>query len=145
MMVCKEDFETRNLADFYDTPNDTHELPWTRPDRQIETTWTPVFVGLTQTPGTGTITITGTYKQDTTNKVVNIQAEITITGNATTSSGPSTMSLPINSVSAGTYRFMDSQGVLLGTSSSAGVVSTIIVPVWNNVNRTIIISGSYGV
>jgi len=30
-MVCKDDWETRNLADFYDTPNDTHILPWTRP------------------------------------------------------------------------------------------------------------------
>jgi hypothetical protein len=144
-MTCKEDWETRNLADFYDTPNDTHLLPWTRPDKQNELTWTPVFTGLTQTPGTGTITITGTYKQDIKNaKVVNFQVEIAITGNATTSAAAATVSMPVSPVSAGTVRVIDSQAVRLGTGV-VSIASTGSLPNWSTVNRTIIISGSYGV
>lgn len=54
-MVCKEDWETRNLADFYDTPNDTHLLPWTRPDSGNTLTWTPVFTGSGGSLGTATV------------------------------------------------------------------------------------------
>ncbi len=31
-MCCPEDWETRHPLDFYTTRNDTHLLPWTRPD-----------------------------------------------------------------------------------------------------------------
>lgn len=31
-MVCEADFELRQPLDFYTTRNDTHLLPWTRPD-----------------------------------------------------------------------------------------------------------------
>lgn len=31
-MVCKQDYETRHPSDFYTARNDTHVLPWTRPD-----------------------------------------------------------------------------------------------------------------
>jgi len=144
--VCKADWETRNLADFYDTPNDTHVLPWTRPDgNNHETTWTPVFTGLTQTPGTGSITITGTYKQDAINAhVVNFQIEILITGNATTAAAAATVTMPVSPVSAGTTRVMDSQAVLLG-KGTVSIGSTGSLPNWSALNRTVIISGSYGI
>ena len=31
-MVCEKDYELRHPLDFYTTRNDTHLLPWTRPD-----------------------------------------------------------------------------------------------------------------
>lgn len=31
-MVCKDDFEQRNILDFYQVKDDTHQLPWTRPN-----------------------------------------------------------------------------------------------------------------
>jgi hypothetical protein len=31
-MVCDKDFELRSPLDFYTTRNDTHLLPWTRPE-----------------------------------------------------------------------------------------------------------------
>src|SRR5574340_1741042 len=37
-MVCHEDWEPRNILDFYCTRNDAHRLPWTRPDAQEITT-----------------------------------------------------------------------------------------------------------
>jgi hypothetical protein len=31
-MVCKADWEPRNILDFYQPANDSHKLPYTRPD-----------------------------------------------------------------------------------------------------------------
>lgn len=31
-IVCKEDWEQRHQLDFYETRNDVHKLPFTRPD-----------------------------------------------------------------------------------------------------------------
>ncbi len=33
-MVCAADWEPRHPLDFYKTRNDTHKLPWTRPDNE---------------------------------------------------------------------------------------------------------------
>jgi hypothetical protein len=142
--VCKEDWEPRHILDFYRTKNDTHQLPFTRPDSQVELTWTPVFTGFTQTPGTGTITITGTYTKDTLNNKINFLVEIAITGNATTTSSPATISLPVLCTVAGTVRTSDSQSVQLGNTSITVLGNVIQCPAWTNVNRTINISGSYG-
>lgn len=32
LMVCRHDYEMRHPMDFYTTRNDTHLLPWTRPE-----------------------------------------------------------------------------------------------------------------
>lgn len=52
-MVCKEDYETRHILDFYQTRNDAHLLPFTRPDKDDQR---EVFLKL----GTETVTSGGT-------------------------------------------------------------------------------------
>jgi len=142
--VCDEDWESRHILDFYRTKNDVHNLPFTRPDSNTLLTWTPVFTGFVQNVGTGTITITGTYSKDTINTLIKFQVEIQITGNATTTSSPATVSLPIPCVIAGTVRTMDQQAVLFLNTTVPGAGSIALLPTWSLVNRTINISGSYG-
>lgn len=36
LMMCREDWEPRHPMDFYKTRNDSHKLPWTRPDSNGE-------------------------------------------------------------------------------------------------------------
>jgi hypothetical protein len=61
-MVCKEDWEPRHIADFYTTPNDTHQLPWVRSDRSsaiiTAQTWTPDYFFWTPDPA---FTVSATY------------------------------------------------------------------------------------
>lgn len=51
LMVCEEDWEPRNILDFFRTRNDAHQLPFTRPEDAGGLTWTPTITG----------TITGSY------------------------------------------------------------------------------------
>lgn len=143
-MVCKDDWEPRNILDFFKPRNDNHKLPWTRPDYEIETTWTPTFVNVTQTVGTGTITTTGTYITDTINSIITIWAQITITGNATTAAAAGTITLPVTSVAAGSVRVFDGQGIFIGTAVVPSLSATANLPNWSTKNTNIIISGKYG-
>jgi hypothetical protein len=144
-MVCDKDWETRNILDFYRTANDTHTLPFTRIDDQEEATWTINFVNVTQTVGTGTITTTGTYTRDSLNSTIHFTVQIAITGNATTAAASGTVSLPVVSVSSGTIRVTDQDGVYLGNGTIGAAASTGTLPNWATRNKNIIISGKYGV
>lgn len=59
-MVCDEDWEPRNILDFYRTRQDAHLLPFTRPEDASENTWTPLIQGIT-----GNCSITATYAYST--------------------------------------------------------------------------------
>jgi hypothetical protein len=143
--VCEKDWETRNILDFYQSRNDMHTLPFTLADNESETIWTPNLVNVTQTVGTGTITVTGTYLRDNIQNIVNFTVQFVITGNATTASASATFSLPITSVSSGTVRVTDENGVFLGTGTIGAAATTGTLPNWAARNKTIIISGKYGV
>jgi len=144
-MVCAEDWESRNILDFYRQRNDTHKLPFVRTDNQTESTWTPVFVNLTEVTGTGSITKTGTYKTDTVNSKINFVVQIVITGNSTTAAASATVTLPVTSVSSGTVRVFDGNGVFLGTGTIGVAATTMTVPNWTAKNTNITITGVYGV
>lgn len=143
-MVCAKDWEQRNILDFYRVRNDVHQLDWTRSDDESGKTWTPSFVNLTQTVGTGSITITGFYTPNNITNVINIQVQISITGNATTAASGATVSLPTTSVSAGTVRVLDGSGVLLGMGTIGVGATTATLPNWVARNKNIIITGQYG-
>jgi hypothetical protein len=148
-MVCKEDYETRHIADFYTTPNDTHALPFIRGDNQRELTWSPTNITLTQ--NTGSATLTGTYSYEQNDTVISFQVEVAIIGNATSTSLGSFISLPVISVasdpsfSSGTSRLIDSSGRFYGSNNIGLAATTFNTFAWTNVNRSIIISGSYKV
>jgi len=144
-MVCKDDWESRNILDFYRQRNDTHKLPFIRYDNQSELSWTPVFVNLTEVAGTGVVTKTGVYRSDTMNSKINFVVQIAITNNATTAAASATVTLPITSVSSGTVRVFDGRGVFLGTGTIGAAATTASLPNWAARNESIIISGTYGV
>ncbi len=142
--VCEKDWEPRHILDFYRTKNDVHILPFTRPDTQNELTWTPVFTGLTETPGNGAITISGSYKRDTVNQVINFVVTIIVTVDATTDSFPATMTVPVACVTAGTLTIIDSQATIIGDGSIPASGSTALLPPWTGINNNMTITGRYG-
>jgi len=93
-MVCKDDWETRNIADFYQTPIDTHVLPWSRPDgSNNELTWTLIGIGFTLSGGPQTYPTN--YSVDPTNRIIHVQAQFVWTAPGIISSvGATTMNLP---------------------------------------------------
>lgn len=143
-MVCDADYETRNILDFYRTRNDSHKLPFIAPDGEVEATWTPVFVNVTQVVGTGSITNTARYVRDTLNNKINFTVQMQVTGNSTIASAAGTVSLPVNAVSVGSTRVFDGLGNFLGNATvPVGAVANL--PTWAAKNQSIIIRGSYGV
>jgi hypothetical protein len=141
-MVCKEDWEPRNILDFYRTRNDVHKLPFVRSDNQVEHTWTPVFVNLT---AVGTNTKTGTYREDDANSTIDFQIQILPDALSTTSTSSATVTLPVTSVSAGTVRAFDSAGKYLGAGTIGVAATTATLPNWIVNRNNITISGTYGV
>lgn len=140
-MVCKDDWEPRNILDFYRPRDDNHKLPWTRPDKEVELSWTPIFTNLT-----GSIdTKTGIYKQDTTNNIINFWVQVYVTTGGTTSTSGAEVSIPVQSVAVGTTRVFDSRGSFLGSAAIGASVLTAALPDWPTNTGNIIISGKYGV
>lgn len=60
MRVCKEDWEMRHVADFYQTRNDVHKLPFTRPDSDAART-TYLKLGTATETSDGVWTTTNNY------------------------------------------------------------------------------------
>jgi hypothetical protein len=54
-MVCSEDWEVRHPSDFYQTQNDTHKLPFTRPDDNNGIDVGPAVNPTTSTTPAGTV------------------------------------------------------------------------------------------
>lgn len=109
-MVCKEDWETRNIADFYDTKNDTHILPFTRPDNSDYSTWTPAFTTL----NVNNTTQTQRFIRNNQTNIITFQVEWQFAANVPgsfTCITNTTMTLPVTSVIAGTAVIRDSNGV----------------------------------
>jgi hypothetical protein len=102
-MVCEEDWEPRHVLDFYKTRNDTHQLPWTRPDGQVELTWTPT--GNVTLGGTPTAILnSATYSRDSINSRLYFQIQYLLyPGSNWQFSNAGTLTLPVTAVSAGTY------------------------------------------
>jgi hypothetical protein len=102
-MVCEEDWEMRHVADFYRTRNDIHQLPFTRPDTQVELTWTPT--GNVTLGGTPTAILnSATYSKDLLNNRLYFQIQYLLyPGSNWQFSSSGTLTLPITAVGAGTY------------------------------------------
>jgi hypothetical protein len=142
-MVCKDDYETRHILDFYSPKNDSHTLPWTRPDNQDETSWTPTVTDLT-TAGTGTTTVIATYQDNGTEVSYTIQ--ITNTGDNTSASvlNTTTLTLPTATATAsGGGTAIDENGTLLGLVSVDTGTLTIRPPTWGAWEPNIVIKGRY--
>lgn len=138
-MVCKADWETRNILDFYRQRDDTHKLPFVRTDNQIEKTWEPIFVNLT-----GSIeTVTGTYIRSGVN-TINFWVEITPVVNQTTTTLSAEVSLPFEVFNGGTLRVVDNAGRFLGKNDIPPGFTTAPLPNWTANGSIITISGTYG-
>lgn len=154
-MVCKEDWETRNIADFYDTPNDTHLLPFTRPDTGTTTEFTPSFIAVSLTPNSGTITTTGMLEANPDTRIVTFLINMVVTNDATIgfTSVASKVSLPTTyspCALTGDWNIMRTDGTLqlveIG-GIAAGASATSALPAakrFSNLNSSLIIRGSYG-
>lgn len=95
LMVCQEDWEPRNILDFYRTRNDAHRLPWTRPDTEpLGTTWTPAFGGFTISGGFSQV-IAG-YIQNTTTKEIDYSIVATLGSVPCVVGNGATITLPYN-------------------------------------------------
>lgn len=115
-MVCKEDWEPRNVLDFYRTRNDAHLLPFTRPDDTGETSWTPTITGGTS----GTATAIGSYITDI-NGVSTYSIQLTPTSASAswtnlTLTFPVALTIPTGKKATAITK----QGVFLGTFNSTG-------------------------
>jgi len=139
-MVCKDDWEPRNILDFYRTRNDVHKLPFVRVDNQIELTWTPIFQNLSGSIASSS----GTFKL-TNSTTLNFWVEIIPVAGQSTTAASAEVSLPIEVFSGGTLRAVDSTGKLLGTATINPGFTATSIPNWIANRNTIIISGTYGV
>jgi hypothetical protein len=90
LMVCDEDWEPRNILDFYRTRNDAHQLPFTRPDDASEFTWIPTLAGIT---GSSSVSATYSYSLVSNKLVFEIQiipvTSITLAGASVSYTFPS--------------------------------------------------------
>lgn len=90
-MVCNEDWEPRNILDFYRTRNDAHLLPFTRPDDSGEKSW--VAATLVNITGANSATYQYLYNSDT--KILTFNVQFVPPTNGTFSIGsPASFSLP---------------------------------------------------
>lgn len=138
-MVCNDDWEPRNILDFYRTRSDAHILPFTRPDDSGENTWTPTVVNVT-----GTYSLNATYVVDS-NNLVTYKILITPTS-GTVLTGPSTptFSLPTGTVSVdkgGTVR--TSNGVMLGSVTNTTTINGKTFSINASPLVTLMIAGQY--
>ncbi len=138
-MVCKEDWEPRNILDFYRTRNDVHKLPYVRSDNQVEHTWNPLFTNLSGSVESST----GTYEDVGTQITFWVQI-IPVTGQ-TTSTSSGEVSLPTTPGVSGTVRVFDNKGKFLGTGVALAGNTTCTLPNWLPNSNIINISGTYGV
>ena len=138
-MVCPEDWETRNILDFYRQRNDTHKLPFVRTDNQVEKTWTPIFTNLSgsvdSSPGTYVVI----------NNTVTFRVQIIPVTGQTTSTISGEVTLPTTPGVSGTVRAFDKQGRFLGTGTALAGNTTCTLPNWTANSNIINISGTYGV
>lgn len=136
LMVCKEDWEPRNILDFYRPRNDTHRLPWTRPDSSVDGSWTPTLSGITGSP-----TVTASYIVDV-NNVVNYKIVIIPTANSV-GTNP-TFSLPVGTVATDKHGVaITSMGVRLGTVNAGATIASPNFSLTLSPLLTLTVSGSY--
>lgn len=149
-MVCKDDWEPRHPLDFYRPKNDTHVLPFTRPDVEVETTYTPTLGPHPNYDTTGTVTVTGYYTADSLNSKYNFIVQITpsdtspTSGDTSTNVGTGTCTTPTTPVSAGSFTVMGSRQGLIGTGTIAAATATFTLPAWAWTSEVITIKGQYG-
>jgi len=157
-MVCKDDYETRNIADFYQTPDDSHKLPWTRPDAgNIETSWISSNSGFVWAskaggafdPNTFILPAPTWYRVDTVNRIVtySIQFIFAIPGSiwslGTTNLTVPAAYLPTPTLPAG---LVTSNGKILGklTGSNMAPASVDCLTILPVTTTNLVFSGQYG-
>lgn len=149
-MVCKDDWETRHSLDFYRARNDTHVLPFTRPDVEIETSFTPTVGPNPNYDETGTVTTTGYYTTDSLNSKVNFVVQLTpddvspTSSDTTVSVGTATCTTPTTTVSAGSFTVTGSRRGLIGSGTIAASATSFTLPAWLVTSEVITIKGQYG-
>lgn len=137
-MVCKEDWEPRNILDFYRTRDDNHKLPWVRPEDGEDLAWSTILTNIT-----GSSDTTATYSLNGT--TVQFLVQLRPVGGLPTSSVSGEFSLPFAAVADGTVRVTDSAGRFLGTGTITSGNTTGTLPNWAGNTSTINFSGRYGI
>jgi hypothetical protein len=108
--------------------------------------WSPTFTSLTEVPGGGSITKTGSYSRI--GKYVYFTVQIVCTGGATTAStaGSTYCDLPITASIDDTCTVADTTtNVAIGNGAINGSTSSCYPATWGATGNTIIISGKYEV
>lgn len=139
VMVCRDTcWETRHPMDFYRTRNDTHKLPWIRPDDAGENTWTPTVNNVT-----GTYTVaTATYLVDA-NNVVTYRIELVPTTGSVVGAS-ATISLPTGTVSTDRGgQVLTSLGRRIGALTTAATIAIPNFTINASPLESLLISGSY--
>lgn len=143
-MVCKDDWEPRHPLDFYRPKNDTHVLPFTRPDVEVETSYTPTVAVTT----TGTVTTTGKYVTDSLNTRINFVVQLTPAdprgSTDTTAATGVTCTTPTTTVGTGSFTVTGSQRGFIGSGTIAAGATNFTLPDWIVTSEVITITGRYG-
>lgn len=136
-MVCQEDWEPRNILDFYRTRNDAHLLPFTRPDDSGEKTWTASFANIL-----GNYTYYASYVVDD-NGVVTYKIVITPINTVSAILTP-TVSLPFSVSTDKGGTALASNGVNFGQITATSSVATFPkFSITANPLVTLVLTGSF--
>lgn len=137
LMVCEDDWEPRNILDFYRTRSDAHQLAFTRPEDAGENTWAIVPANFT-----GSYTSQATYIVSVDNIVT---YKIVITPTSGTVSGASaTLALPIGTVSVDKKgNAITSAGTRIGQVTATTKLNIPNFSITASPLVTLMISGSY--
>ena len=162
LMVCKEDWEPRHPADFFRGRNDSHVLPWTRPDdgAQGSQTWTPTWATVTGTNGikqnsglsASVSTPDGDYSDWITGSGAVLDtrrfaAQIVVPlGASFTFTTPWTITLPSTPVTGGTWTLLNDRGLFFSGITGAGGGSITLTTTSTDFTSysTVRITGRYG-
>jgi hypothetical protein len=165
-MVCPADWEPRHPSDFYRGRNDSHKLPWTRPDDGADpaTVWTPGLTSGTSTLNNATGETgawdNGSYYFDTLKSRTDSSAK-TLHGsfnatfknsnnlilpfpNSTTTSTSAALTLPVAATGKGSCVVVANGKVLSQVAIAAGDTTNTWTN-WLKVNGGLIVSVTYGV
>jgi len=141
MMVCYDTcWEPRNILDFYKTRNDTHLLPFTRPDDAGENDWSPTITGITGTD----YSVEGSYiVNDSSVVTYHLTLKPTTTSDVVSAAG-GTLTLPVGTVSVDKKGMaLKSSGQRLGALTATATIAYPAFRLSGSPIEVLTISGSY--
>lgn len=164
LMTCKQCWEPRHPSDFYRNRNDTHKLPFTRPDTEGELTFAAqnpiILTGIPRGNETAyspkgvysANSLTGKTRftqvaygwKESVNQFGGTSTMIVDRPlSATTSLGSSSWFLPTTPSGNGVATFSTSLGEFLGTAPITAGGLNVTAPLWTGKVGNVIFSGTY--